>query len=59
MIARFSPAPTSTYPFPCKTSHFAISIAGRDGQVGYDFAIETLEAWIAEHGRPWLGQSQK
>ena len=28
-------------------------------RVGYDFAIETLEAWIAEHGRPWLGQSQK
>jgi len=26
-------------------------------KVGFDYAIRTLEAWIGEHGRPWLGQS--
>jgi predicted acylesterase/phospholipase RssA len=26
-------------------------------KVGFDFAVKTLEAWIAENGRPWLGQA--
>jgi hypothetical protein len=24
-------------------------------RIGYDHALQQFEAWIAEHGRPWLG----
>ena len=24
-------------------------------RAGYDYAIQQLQAWIAENGRPWLG----